>query len=1111
LRSGRGAAATLAAIGCFLFLAAGGPIAAAENLGEERFERQVRPLLVAHCGRCHLQQARSKSGLELTSREALLRGGRRGPAIVPGDPESSLLVQAVRRAGELKMPPAAPLPDDAVAVLVEWIRDGAVWTSSPNAAEHGSPNGTEGRFWGLEPLRDPGTPLVVDAQWVRNEIDYFVLAEMERASMQPAPPADKLTLLRRVTFDLTGLPPTPAECRAFLADDSAEASVRVVDRLLASPAYGERWGRHWLDVVRFAETNGFEDDTEKANAYRYRDYVIRAFNDDLPYDRFVREQLAGDLLPDRRVSADGGHLESPIGSGFWWFGEILPLPFCPIEAKGVQANELESQIDVYGKAFLGVTLACARCHDHKFDPIVGHDYYAVAGTLLSTTNVQASLETPARSQAIETQHARVVEGARQIAELWERPEVQHHVQQARLAAAGRVAESFLAAFQLLSGETNVEASESSLQSERWRQLLSQAVERPDPIVYPLARLLGAPADTFARRVDTLLAKLVRMNAVQPQPGTLLADFESASYGQWRTVGHAFGDGPMKLDRAAPTGVVGRGYASSGRGGTGLVGRLTSPRFRVPGDRHFLCFSVCGGDYRGQTCVNLVLHSQASPEQADLYSATGGGRNGLMFRSFNLQYYVGQEVCIDVVDNHSGEDGYIAVDQVFLADHAMPVGYQASNPLVIARLAGAKSIDEVAARWQALIGECLERGALESADAANADWRNLYCWLTGPESPLLSQEELEALLPAATRVELQNLHEEVQRAEQGYPETVVALVSADRAEGQNASIHIGGDATLAGEQVPRGWPYRFAGTPAPATPSGSGRMQLAEWTASRENPLVARVIVNRLWQHHFGRGLVRSVDNFGRLGEPPTHPELLDFLARRLWVEQGSLKALHRLMLLSATYQQSSRPHPESLQRDPENRLLHSMNVRRLEAECIRDAILTVASRLDRQMYGPSIKLRVKHKYMLEPIETPGVEPPDCRRSLYLEARRNHAPTLLEAFDFPKRATTTGERAESSVPEQALVMLNSKFVAVQCQAWADKLLAVPAGDDERIAEMYWTALGRAPLEAEVTAARRFRQEQQANLRNQLADAEARRQSWVALCHVLFNVSEFIFVR
>lgn len=1090
------------------------PIAAlAESTAEdESFEREVRPLLVKRCGECHQQGSRSKSGLQLVSRETLMKGGRRGPAVVAGKPDESLLIEAVRRTGPLKMPPDSILASDEVEMLVEWVRRGATWPAAPPAADAETAPEGEQSFWGLEPLGDATPPQVQHSDWPQTEIDTFLLTEMERAGIEPAPPADKLTLLRRVTFDLTGLPPTREECAAFLADTDADAYAKVVDRLLASPAYGERWARHWLDVIRFAETNGFEDDSEKPNAFRFRDYVVRALNEDLPYDQFVREQIAGDLLSEPRMSTDGALAESPIGSGFWWFGEILPLPFCPIEARGVQANELESQIDAYGKAFLGMTLACARCHDHKFDPIVSQDYYAVGGTLLSTTNVQASLESPARYRQIEEHCALVETCERQIDAIWRRPANQERLAEARRRVAAELAVSLLAAYRELVGQPAAATeSVSATQVQYWKDRLSQAIGRQDPLFYPFARLLTAPPDVFARRAQLLTAKLHRMNEAQPLAASPLADFEGDSFGEWHTVGHAFGSRPALVNEAGPAGVVGQGFASSGRAGMALTGRLTSPRFRVPSERPYLCFSIAGGDQRGKTCVNLVLHSQASPEQADLYSATGARSAALSLRSFNLQYYIGQDVCIDVVDNDTGEWGYVAVDQFFLAEQPLPLGYALTNPLVIERLTGAVSIEEAAQRYQQLVLEALDHGDLPAAERTDPYWLAIHSWATGPDSPLLSAADALAVLPARDRAELENLHNQRMTLEQTFPESVVALVSQDRSPAKNAQIHMGGDATILGDEVPRGWPYCFAGTAAPATPVGSGRLELAQWTASRDNPLPARVLVNRLWQHHFGRGIVGTVDNFGKLGAPPTHPALLDYLARQLWVGDGSLKALHRLMLTSAAYQQGSRAQEESLERDPQNLLVHHFPIRRLEAECIRDAMLAVAGRLDRRMFGPSIKLEVKHKHMLDPVETPGYDETECRRSLYIEARRNHAPTLFEAFDFPKRATSIGERPQSSVPEQALVMLNSDFVAAQCQAWADSLLSQAASDEQRIESMYWTALGRPPLAAEATAAARFRHEQLADLRTGLPDEQAEQLSWAALCHVLFNVSEFIFVR
>jgi cytochrome c553 len=365
---------------------------AAEPVDAAFFERKVRPILAAHCQGCH-DAKKEKGGLQLTSRAAALRGGDTGPAVVPGDAEKSLLVQAVRYDGELKMPPKGKLSADDIETLARWAAGGAPWPDAGATVASG-PKGMDVRalaaaHWAFRPVRRPVIPPGI------HPVDHFIRAKLAAAGLTQAQPADRATLLRRVTFDLLGLPPTPAEVEAFVADRSPDAWEKVVDRLLASPHYGERWGRHWLDLVRYAETQGHEFDPDIPNAWRYRDYVIRAFNTDLPYDRFVTEHVAGDLLPDPR-RLDGAN-ESVLGTGFWYLGEAK---HSPVDVRQDQADRVDNMIDVFAKTFLGLTVSCARCHDHKFDPLPTKDYYALYGVLSSSRYEQAFLDDPAATNAI---------------------------------------------------------------------------------------------------------------------------------------------------------------------------------------------------------------------------------------------------------------------------------------------------------------------------------------------------------------------------------------------------------------------------------------------------------------------------------------------------------------------------------------------------------------------------------------------------------------------------------------------------------------------------------------------------------------------------------------
>ncbi len=415
----------------------------------EFFEKKIRPVLTEKCYPCHSARANPlMGGLRLDTREAVLKGGDRGPAIVPGEPEKSLLIKAISyKDPQLRMPPTGKLSDEEIASFIAWVEMGAPdpRTGEPASVVKVEKKGIdfdEGRkFWCFRPLLNSGLPRVKQKDWPRSPIDYFILGKLEENGLRPAPPADKRTWIRRVTFDLIGLPPTPQEIETFLTDNSSSACEKVVDRLLASAHYGERWGRHWLDLVRFAETNGHEYDNEKLDAWRYRDYVIRAFNDDLPYPRFVKEHIADDLIAEKRLNPQSDYWESPLGTNFYWFGEVLNSATDSIKSR---ADEVDNQIDVLSKTFLGLTVACARCHDHKFDPIPTTDYYALAGIMHSTGITEAIIDSPSRVQQIAAVRQKIVETNEEIRDL---------VRPAQITLAQQLRKYLLAAADLISSTT----------------------------------------------------------------------------------------------------------------------------------------------------------------------------------------------------------------------------------------------------------------------------------------------------------------------------------------------------------------------------------------------------------------------------------------------------------------------------------------------------------------------------------------------------------------------------------------------------------------------------------------------------------------------------------
>jgi hypothetical protein len=730
------------------------PALRAADPGVAFFEKKIRPVLVEHCYRCHSTAKKQRGGLALDSRDGLRKGGDRGPAIVPGKPKDSLLLQAVRYGEEPRMPPKGKLADTVIADLEKWIAMGAPDPRGAIASGKSTKplDVGEGRnFWAFQPPRRHPVPTVKDASWPRSDIDAFLLARLETKGLRPAADADRAVLVRRVYFDLIGLPPTPEQIDLFVRDRSPDAFARVVDELLASPHFGERWGRHWLDVARFAETSGGGRSLLFPDAWRYRDYVIEAFNTDKPYDRFITEQIAGDLLP---ASTPEERRQQLVATAFLVLG---PINYEQQNKEILEMDVVDEQLDTMGRAFLGLTIGCARCHDHKFDPIPTRDYYALAGILHST-------------------------------------------------------------------QTLIHDNVS-----RW-------VEQPLPV--------SAEREKAIEKQEAILAEL------------------------------------RKRIKQAKT-----------------MGRSTGK------------------------AVTSELEKEL-------------------------------------------------------------------------------------------------RKQIES----------------GPQRPM-------------------------------------AMCVCEAAQIEDCAICIRGNISTRGDKVPRGFLQVISpevdapGSPRILSTKESGRRELAAWLASADNPLTARVMVNRIWHQLFGAGLVRTVDNFGTVGERPSHPKLLDYLAVRFMQGGWSVKKVIRAIVLSRAYQMSSTGCGDAVAVDPENCLLGHMNRRRLDAECLRDAMLAVGGQLDRTLGGPTIKKGTTSEiaYRFD----------DSRRAVYTPIFRNKLLELFEVFDFGDPNLVNGRRNVSTVATQALYMMNSPFVMEQARHAGRVLLDVPNLDDKaRVDRAYRLALGRPPTPCERAIALKF---------------------------------------
>ena len=810
---------------------------------EKFFESEVRPLLVENCYQCHSAQADTPfANLRLDNRAGMLKGGDRGPVIVPGDPDASQLIQAVRYRN-LEMPPTGKLSGDQIEVLVKWVRLGAPWPEHEAATGNlvgAKPDTSEASLdhWAWQSVSGAAPPAVRKNGWPSHPIDHFILAQLEAKGLKPSPGANRYTLLRRIYFDLTGLPPDPQAIQAFVRDDSEHAFERVVDRLLASPDFGERWGRHWLDLTGYADTLGKGRRIPAKEAWRYRDYVIQSLNSDKPYDRFVREQIAGDVLD---WQTDAQRRQQIVATGFLAIG---PWALVDADKEQLTMDVVDTQIDRLGRVFQGLTLGCARCHDHKFDPIPTNDYYAMAGIFRSTRTLN-----------------------------------------------GRKTGIFSEVNRVLLPETAAELRQRSAAMKRYQKDLAEAVANQEAL---------------------------------------------------------------------------------------------------------------------------------------------------------------------------------KAEEKRLADR---------------------------------------RKALQEATDS-----------TKKEQLEKEIEEIEKTLKQAAQ--------QVLLVEFNRPGPPLAIATEDRDVPEDCHLNIRGNPHSLGESVPRGFlSLTSTGPPRIANRRdfkgryvrSSGRLELAAWLVDPRNPLTARVMVNRIWHHLLGVGLVRTVDNFGTQGEAPSHPELLDYLASR-FVQQGwSVKSMIREIVLTSSYRQSSNHNAEAHATDPDNRLLWRANRRRLEAETLRDSMLAISGRLDRTRGGPSLPL--------DSLENIGFGFPEAlakdakigedvlwRRTVYLPTVRKsqlQQLELLDLFDFPNPDETTGARSVTTVPTQGLYLMNSPFVMQQALLTAKALLNKKELDDsQRIAHLFLRVLNRPVTHPEVSRALEFLARFERDLAVLRPD-EPRREAWSRYCHAVLVSNEFLF--
>ncbi len=946
------------------------PVTAAEPKPDKAvidfFEQKIRPVLVKHCYSCHSAEVKSvKGGLYVDTRDGLRLGGNSGPAIVPGKPVESLLLKAMRY-DELEMPPSGKLADEVLADFEKWIRMGAPDPRDGKVQPRKTVDLDEGRkFWSFRPLQPTTVPDVRDSHWPNSDIDRFILAALEAKQLRPAADADRRTLIRRVTFDLIGLPPTPSEVEAFVRDpaDDRTALEKVVDRLLASPQFGERWGRHWLDLARYADSNGKDENLAFHEAWRYRDYVIRSLNTDKPIHRFIAEQLAGDLMPS---SSTEERDEMLTATGLLVIGPKVLADRDKLKRK---MDVIDEQIDTLGKMFLGLSLGCARCHDHKFDPIPTADYYALAGIFFST---------------------RTLDGFKRG-----NPIVSGWMVRPLGGAEGQA-------------RWNAQQEYQKKLTELTNQIKKVKAE------------LASQQDKATMRSP---AKLI---------GLVVDDKQATFVGTWK-------------DSQYARPYVGDGYRHDDKSDKGRKSATFTPKIPRAGE-YEVFVSYTASSSRAKNVPVTVRY--AGGEKTILIDQTKPPTlDGLFVSVGKFRFAEGSQGSVTI--SNAGTENYVIVDAVRFVP------------------AGALEMDK------------------EMAMGVPAEVRNKIAEASERLKQLEAQEKaLKDNVPPAAQL-------------------VMAVRDEDKIE--NVRINLRGNPHQLGAEVPRGMLSVTQPGPRPTVTSAqSGRLELAQWLTRDTHPLTGRVFVNRVWLHLMGQGIVRTPDDFGRQGEPPTHPELLDHLTRQFFADGWSLKRLIRHIVLSRTYRLSSMADATLLQADPENKLFGRAMRRRLDAEALRDAMLQVAGALDRKVGGSAVESLGESA--IDNNSNGGIKTDNnYRRSVYLPIIRNDLPPFLEVFDFADPEVTTGQRDTTTVPTQALFLMNNPFVIDLAQRTAARLIQHSADEGQRIHELCRLTLNRAPTALEHDAIVRHL----SAIRQSRKD-QAELAAWASVSQAVFGCTEFRFL-
>ncbi len=1061
--------------------------------GGQFFETNIRPLIAKQCQACHSASA-AMGGLRLDTRENLLKGGAHGAVVVPGKPGESLLLRAVSHTGDLKMPPSGKLKDAEIALLGQWIQMNAPWgNEKPSQAKSAQ------KFWAFVPAKEPVIPVVKNSAWVKSPIDAFVLNGLVAKGLTPAPAADKRTLIRRATFDLTGLPPTPEEVKSFFADQRPEAFRDVVNRLLASPRYGERWGRHWLDVARYADSNGLDENLVYRHAYRYRDYVIQAFNKDKPYDLFLKEQLAGDLLPG--VKDETTQFERWTATGFLSLGAKMLAEDDPMK---MEMDIVDEQLDTTARTFMGMTVGCARCHDHKFDPIPTADYYSMAGIFKSSKTME-------NFKVVATWHEYI------LAPEQERQKLKEHLE--KITAKSKEMGS-------LSGKEN-----NLLVTVARTKVGAYLLAAGDVLRYEkmhLKPVLGGngvlrTADSFERGNAPKKLEKEKSNVPTGSKGPYFAEFDV-------TVEQA---GNYQLDMleeetGAGTADVWVNGVLEMRGKGPVTNREASPDaggWSVSGIFPLLA---------GKNVVRLE-HKSRFPyfESLQLHALAKGSEVPLSSQQVARQYEVNPSYLGQWVEELRRDKGAPNSVLYALFAYGENKGLEAWLSPAAARFKDfhPKSREELAAHYQQLFNEAdgqwqqvlkarkdqpkvkAERNAVQQEeglpDAILEAFRSVSYAKAGAFS---APTDAKQYYPQAIQDQLAALAIEKKKLEEATPDLPKAMGVTEGDKIANIPIHLRGSHWTLGEEVPRQFLRVVAGeNQKPISDKESGRLQFAEWLTKPDHPLTSRVMANRIWRWHFGKGIVPSVDNFGRLGEMPTNQPLLDWLSLRFVEANWSMKEMHRLIMLSNSYQMSSNYNEHAAELDPENTLLWRMSRQRLESEEIRDGVTAVTGEIDLKVGGTVLSYKDRD-YVANTSRRGGIDYDNPRRAVYIPMVRSSMYEMFTAFDLPDPSSPNGDRNATVIAPQALFMMNSTLVLKSTRAMAQRLLLRTDLDDSaRIRDAYERALARPPAARDVDRALTFIAQIEKAMEGQEKDAEKRHLfAWQSFCKALFASNEFIYL-